>query len=54
MNILGSDSLIAPMREIVVPRDCSKIVIECRPTTPDVNVTLSSVCMDKFCRSHNV
>ncbi|XP_028039144.1 vascular endothelial growth factor receptor 1 isoform X2 [Bombyx mandarina] len=38
----GSDSLIAPMREIVVPRDCSKIVIECRPTTPDVNVTLSS------------
>ncbi|XP_038213359.1 vascular endothelial growth factor receptor 1 isoform X2 [Zerene cesonia] len=36
----GTDSIFAPMREVVIPKGNSKVVIECRPTTPDVIVTL--------------
>ncbi|XP_049697170.2 vascular endothelial growth factor receptor 1 isoform X2 [Helicoverpa armigera] len=38
----GSGSLFAPMREVIVPRQQCKVVIECRPTTPDIEVTLIS------------
>ncbi|XP_026747230.1 vascular endothelial growth factor receptor 1 isoform X3 [Trichoplusia ni] len=38
----GSDSLFAPMREVIIPRKQCKVVIECRPTTPDIEVTLTS------------
>ncbi|XP_075972982.1 PDGF- and VEGF-receptor related isoform X3 [Anticarsia gemmatalis] len=38
----GTDSLFAPMREIVTPRNRFTVVIECRPTTPDVVVSLTS------------
>ncbi|CAH0628823.1 unnamed protein product [Chrysodeixis includens] len=38
----GSDSLFAPMREVIIPRKQCKVVIECRPTTPDIEVTLMS------------
>ncbi|CAB3236151.1 unnamed protein product [Arctia plantaginis] len=43
----GTDSLFAPMREIVTPRNCYQVVIECRPTTPDVQVTLQEVRSNK-------
>ncbi|CAG5055924.1 unnamed protein product [Parnassius apollo] len=36
----GTNSLFAPMREVVKARSGSKVVIECRPTTPDIKVTL--------------
>ncbi|XP_037297097.1 vascular endothelial growth factor receptor 1 isoform X3 [Manduca sexta] len=38
----GTESIFAPMRELVLARCCSKIVIECRPSTPDVKVELLS------------
>ncbi|KAH9632759.1 hypothetical protein HF086_012094 [Spodoptera exigua] len=38
----GTDSLFAPLREVIVPRQQCKLVIECRPTTPDVEVSLTS------------
>lgn len=33
------------MREVVIAQNNESIVIECRPTTPDVNVTLYGVCI---------
>lgn len=47
MNLLGSDSLFAPMREVIVPRKKCKVVIECRPTTPDIEVFLTVVRIHK-------
>ncbi|XP_072942259.1 vascular endothelial growth factor receptor 1 isoform X2 [Epargyreus clarus] len=38
----GTDSLFAPMREVVIARSGSKVVIGCRPTTPDIKVNLTS------------
>ncbi|XP_068627778.1 vascular endothelial growth factor receptor 1 isoform X2 [Battus philenor] len=38
----GTNSLFAPMREVVKARSGSKVVIECRPTTPDIKVMLSA------------
>ncbi|KAJ8727036.1 hypothetical protein PYW08_015433 [Mythimna loreyi] len=38
--VAGSDFLFAPMREVIVSRNHCQIVIECRPTTPDVEVSL--------------
>ncbi|XP_050342190.1 vascular endothelial growth factor receptor 1 isoform X4 [Nymphalis io] len=35
-----TNSLLAPMREVVITRNDTTILVECRPTTPDVNVTL--------------
>ncbi|XP_050561609.1 vascular endothelial growth factor receptor 1 isoform X4 [Spodoptera frugiperda] len=40
--VAGTDSLFAPLREVIVPRKQCKVVIECRPTTPDVEVSLTS------------
>ncbi|CAH2062831.1 unnamed protein product, partial [Iphiclides podalirius] len=37
----GTNTLFAPMREVVKARSGSKVVIECRPTTPDIKVTLT-------------
>lgn len=45
MNVLGTGNLFAPMRESIMTRS-NKILIECRPTTPDIDVTLvSPVCI---------
>lgn len=44
VNILGTDSFFAPMRELVIPKG-KLFMIECRPTTPDIEVTLNVVCM---------
>ncbi|XP_041972699.1 vascular endothelial growth factor receptor 1 isoform X2 [Aricia agestis] len=33
-------SLFAPMQEVIKLRNGNDVIIECRPTTPDVNVTL--------------
>lgn len=44
VNILGTDSLYAPMRELIMPK-ADMVVIECRPTTPDVEVNLTAVCI---------
>lgn len=42
MNVLGTDSLFAPMKEFVLSK-CNQVLIECRPTTPDIEVKLISV-----------
>ncbi|KPJ01940.1 Vascular endothelial growth factor receptor 1 [Papilio xuthus] len=36
----GTNSVFAPMREVVKTGNGSKVVIECRPTTPDIKMTL--------------
>ncbi|XP_050672599.1 vascular endothelial growth factor receptor 1 isoform X2 [Leptidea sinapis] len=36
----GTDNIFAPMREVVISRGGLKVAIECRPTTPDVEVSL--------------
>ncbi|CAF4936226.1 unnamed protein product [Pieris macdunnoughi] len=36
----GTDSLFAPFREMLISIGNSKVVIECKPTTPDVSVQL--------------
>ncbi|XP_060800546.1 vascular endothelial growth factor receptor 1 isoform X2 [Amyelois transitella] len=36
----GTDNLFVPMGEWVIPRSRSKVVIGCRPTTPDVQINL--------------
>lgn len=36
------------MREVIVPRKQFKVVIECRPTTPDVEVNLMLVRIYKL------
>lgn len=40
--------LFTPMSEFVRSRSESKVLIECRPTTPDVNVTLEAVCISSI------
>ncbi|XP_032511632.2 vascular endothelial growth factor receptor 1 isoform X2 [Danaus plexippus] len=42
-----TNSLFAPMREVVMSRSGSMVVIECRPTTPDINVTLVGLQSNK-------
>ncbi|XP_014355905.2 vascular endothelial growth factor receptor 1 isoform X2 [Papilio machaon] len=37
----GTNSVFAPMREVVKTGNGSKVVIECRPTTPDIKITLT-------------
>ncbi|XP_050672603.1 platelet-derived growth factor receptor alpha isoform X5 [Leptidea sinapis] len=39
----GTDNIFAPMREVVISRGGLKVAIECRPTTPDVEVSLHLV-----------
>ncbi|CAK1551856.1 unnamed protein product [Leptosia nina] len=43
----GTNNIFAPMREIVLSRGNSKVVIECKPTTPDVIVTLMGLQSNK-------
>ncbi|XP_048480770.1 vascular endothelial growth factor receptor 1 isoform X3 [Plutella xylostella] len=38
----GTESLLAPMKEVVIATVDSDVVIGCRPTTPDVQVTLNT------------
>lgn len=46
--ILGSDHLFAPMREIITASNNSTVVVGCRPTSPDIKVELTSVCIDHY------
>ncbi|CAH2092052.1 unnamed protein product [Euphydryas editha] len=46
-------SLLAPMREVIITRNDTTILVECRPTTPDVNVTLSGEFADNEYQVYN-
>lgn len=51
--ILDPNNLIAPMREFVSAIPGSKIVIECKPTYPDIRVYLTLVRIFRYSKIVN-